>query len=284
MQTLKDLSWIDWFKGDWLPNVIGGFIPKDAKERQDTVDKLTTLTARGGLNYATGADFSSRLGILNLELRNASAGRTASETVKSFIENLAPPSFNQYKGYLDAIHAYRLGDTQTAVEKAAPASIRNIALAYELATEGAKDYKGASLLNKNAVTTGQLIWRVVGFNSDKLADLQGTNFRMGAIQKEMLNERTSIMERFKVADRLNNFDAYTKALKEQQKYNTKYPWDQLETESIDKEIEKAREERADSWRGISITEKNEPYATKAVAPSRRAAVKLEQETAKDKKP
>ena len=284
-KTMKELSWFDWFKGEWLPNVIGGYIEKGTEKTQDAIDELSKLITFGGLNAATGADFSSRLGLLNLDfLTDLRTGRKGSEVAKGVLEGLAPPSFSQYKGYLDAIHAYRLGDTQTAAEKALPASARNLALTYELIAEGAKDYKGAPLLNKNSITTGQLLWRAVGFNSDKLADAQATNYRMNAIQKKILDERNSVMERFKMDDRLKNFDSSRKAKKAQDEFNRKYPWDQITDKNIDEALDKAREERSGAWRGFNVTDKNAPYAIKPLGMSRRELLRQEQEAAKNKKP
>ena len=282
---MKELSWFDWFKGEWLPNVIGGYIEKGTEKTQDAIDELSKLITFGGLNAATGADFSSRLGLLNLDfLTDLRTGRKGSEVAKGVLEGLAPPSFSQYKGYLDAIHAYRLGDTQTAAEKALPASARNLALTYELIAEGAKDYKGAPLLNKNSITTGQLLWRAVGFNSDKLADAQATNYRMNAIQKKILDERNSVIERFKMDDRLKNFDSSRKAKKAQDEFNRKYPWDQITDKNIDEALDKAREERSGAWRGFNVTDKNAPYAIKPLGMSRRELLRQEQEAAKNKKP
>jgi hypothetical protein len=281
MKTLKELSWFDWFKGQWLPNVIGGYIEKGTEQTQETIDKLSKLITYGGLNAATGADFSTRLGLLNLEhLTDLRTGRKASEAAKSFIENLAPPSFSQYKGYLDAIHAYGLGDTQTAAEKALPASARNIALTYELITKGAEDYKGAPLLNKNSITTGQLIWRAVGFNSEKLADAQATNYRMNSINQKLLDQRSSITERFKVADRLQNLEAFNKAKDAQRRYNMMYPWQPMTDESVQEQLDKAREERGTAWRGFNVNEKNAPYSVRALGMSRRELQRQEQEAAK----
>jgi hypothetical protein len=197
---------------------------------------------------------------------------------------MAPPSFTQYKGYLDAVHAFNLGDTQTAVEKALPASARNLALTYELIKEGAKDYRGAPLLSKDSITTGQLIWRAVGFNSEKLADAQATNYRMNAIQQKILDERSSVTERFKAADRLQNFDSFKKAKDAQIAFNRKYPWQQMTDESVQEQLDKAREERGTAWRGFNVNEKNAPYATKALATSRRELQRQENEAAKNKKP
>lgn len=282
-EGLRDLSYLDWFKGTWLPNQIGGFIDKGTKEGQKTIDELTALITRGGLNAATGADFSSRIGILNLTPRDSREGRSIRESVGLTVEGLYPPSMSQYIGYAEAAQLWMNGDTQKAFEKVAPASIRSLAIASRLSEEGAKTNKGVPLQSADSITKGELIWRAVGFNSDKLADTQSTNYRMNQIEKNIQNERASVLEKFKDADRRNDFDAYLKAGKAANKFNRMYPsFPRITQSTVADTVQGARESRGKSFKGVEINKANAPFAVEAIAPSRRELMRAEEEAAKKK--
>lgn len=283
-EGLRDLSFIDWFKGTWLPNTIGGFIDKGTEEGKKTVDELTALVARGGLNAATGADFSSRLGILNLSPRDSREGRNIRESVGLTIEGFYPPTLSQGISYAEAVQLWMSGDNQKAFEKAAPASVRSLAIASRLADEGAKTNKGVPLQSADSITKGELIWRAVGFNSDKLADTQSTNYRMNQIEKNINNERLSILEKFKDADRRNDFDANLRAGKAANKFNRMYPsFPRITQSTVADAVQGARESRGKSFMGVEVNKANAPFAVEAIAPSRRAIMRAEQEAIEKKK-
>lgn len=283
-ENLRDLSFLDWFKGTWLPNMIGGFIDKGTDEGKKTVDELTALVARGGLNAATGADFSSRIGILNLSPRDAREGRNIRESVGLSIEGFYPPTLSQAISYAEGVQLWMSGDNQKAFEKVAPASVRSLAIAHRLADEGAKTNKGVPLQSADSITKGELIWRAVGFNSDKLADAQSTNYRMNQIEKNITNERLGILEKFKDADRRNDVDAYLRAGKEANKFNRMYPsFPRITQSTVADAVQGARESRGKSFKGVEINKANAPFAVEAIAPSRRALMRAEQEALEKKK-
>jgi hypothetical protein len=282
-ENLRDISYLDWFKGTWLPNQIGGFIDKGTKEGQKTVDELSALVARGGLNAATGADFSSRIGILNLSPRDSREGRNIRESVGLTIEGFYPPTLSQGISYVEGVQLFMKGDNQKGFEKIAPASIRSLAIANRLADEGAKTNRGVSLQSADSITKGELIWRAVGFNSDTLADTQATNYRMNQYHKNTLNKRSSILDQFKDADQRNDFDAYLRAGKEANKFNRMHPqYDRITQSTVADTVQKARESRGKSFMGVELTKENAPYALEAIAPSRRAIMRAEEEAAKKK--
>jgi hypothetical protein len=143
------------------------------------------------------------------------------------------------------------------------------------AVEGAKDSKGSQLLSKDAITTGELVWRTVGFNSDKLADLQTNNFKVIGLQQKIDNERGDILQRLDLHLRKNDMREYKRAWDDMEKFNTKYPWVQID--DIAESIESKQQQRGESWRGVRVTEKNAPYAVEALKKSRLAAAEAERE-------
>jgi hypothetical protein len=176
------------------------------------------------------------------------------------------------------------GDNQKAFEKVAPASIRSLAIANRLADEGAKTNKGVPLQSADSITKGELIWRAVGFNSDKLADAQSTNYRMNQIEKNITNERLGILEKFKDADQRKDFDAYLRAGKDANKFNRMYPsFPRITQSTVADAVQGARESRGKSFKGVEVNKANAPFAVEAIAPSRRALMRAEQEALEKKK-
>jgi hypothetical protein len=260
---LRELSFETWLRQKFLPEQLG--------------NDWARLVDRGVLNYATGADFSSRLSLSfsNLFFREGKETKTEREFVNEKIIELAGPSVNQILTYADAIDAFKKGDYRTGAEKIAPAFARNWMFMYKQKEEGAKDSRGVQLLSKDAISTGELVWRAVGFNSDALSDLQTNNFKIIGIEQKINNERDRILDRLDLHLRNRNMKEYRKAYEDMGKFNAKNPW--VAIDDIAGSLEKRQEQRGQSWRGVGITEKNAPYAAEALSKSRADAMKKEKE-------
>lgn len=256
---LRELDFPTWFRQKFLPEQLG--------------NEWARLVDRGILNYATGADFASRLSLSNMWFREGKETKTEREGLSQWLTEHMGATVSQALTYADAMDAFKKGDYRTGIEKIAPAFIRNWMFMEKQRTEGAKDSKGAQLLSKDEITTGELIWRAVGFNSDALSDLQTNNFKVIGIQQKIDNERGRILERLDLHLRNNNMREYKKAWDDMEKFNTKYPWQAIE--DVSGSIEKKQEQRGMSWRGVQVTEKNAPYAAEALKKSRLDARKKE---------
>jgi hypothetical protein len=256
---LRDMDFTTWFKQKFLPEQFGA-------EWAKVID-------RGLLNYATGADFSSRLSLSNMWLREGKETRTEREAATQVLVDHMGATVSQGLAYTDAMKDFRMGNYRDGIQKMSPAFIRNWVAMDKLSEEGAKDTKGNVLISKDAVSTGQLIWRAVGFNSDKLADLQTTNFKVIGLQQRIDNERNDILDKLDLHYRNRDLKKYSSAYKEMEKFNTKYPW--VAIDDISKSIEEKQERRGQSWRGVNVTERNAPYAVEALAASRLSAAEAE---------
>jgi hypothetical protein len=282
-KELQDLDWYDWFRTQWLPQYLSGFETSGYIGGKKVRESLVDIIDRGFLNKFTGADFSSRGSLANLFIREGKEARTTREAAENVIIEKAGASVNQFLAYMDAYQAYKMGDYRTAAEKAAPAFLNKGLLTYKYATEGAKDYRGAQIISKDAISTGELIWQAIGFRSDLLANAQNVNFKMTGIERKIENERSEILKKITLHDESKNLKEYTKAWAEKDKFNKHYPWTQIEDETIDKALESAREKRAMSWKGTQVTEKNAPYTVPAITRSRMDIEAREKEAAQRKK-
>jgi hypothetical protein len=281
-KELQDLDWYDWFRTQWLPKYLSGFETSGYLGGKKVRESLVDIIDRGILNKLTGADFSSRGSLANLFIREGKEARTTREAAENVLIEKLGASVNQFLAYTDAYQAYKMGDYRTAAEKAAPAFLNKGLLTYKYATEGAKDFRGAQIISKDAISTGELVWQAIGFRSDLLANAQGVNFKMIGIERKIENERSEILNRITKHDESKNLKEYTKAWAAKDKFNKNYPWNQIEDETIDKALESAREKRGMSWKGTQVTEKNAPYTVPAITRSRMDIEEREKEAAKRK--
>jgi hypothetical protein len=211
---LRELDFATWFRQKFLPEQLG--------------NEWARLIDRGILNYATGADFSSRLSLSNMWFREGKETKTEREGLAQWITDHLGATVSQALTYADAVDAFKKGDYRTSVEKIAPAFVRNWMFMQKQKEEGAQSTKGDQLLYKDEISTGELIWRAVGFNSDKLSDLQNTNFKVIGMQQKIDNERSKILERLDLHLRKRDLKEYSKAWNDMEKFNTKYPWSAID--------------------------------------------------------
>jgi hypothetical protein len=251
---LREMDFQTWFREKFLPEQLG--------------NEWAAVVDRGLLNYATGVDFSSRLSLSNMWLREGKETKTPRDATTQWIIDHLGASVSQGLSYADGIKALREGDYQKAVEKFAPASIRNFALTYKYAQEGAKDSKGAQLMTKDEFKTGELLWQTVGFRSDLLANTQETSFRMIGLQQRIDNERNSLLSTLDLHYRNSDMKQYGQTWKKIEEFNTMYPWNPITGENIQDALEKRQEARGKSWRGFEVTKKNAPYSVEGLQHSR----------------
>jgi len=176
--------------------------------------------------------------------------------------------------WAEAYEAFMLGDYAKGMKKAAPAGFRNFITAHELATEGAKDNKGAKLLSKDAFTTGELIGQSIGFRSDALSNLQYATFKVIGIEQKINNERNKILTQLDREFRNRDMKKFAEYMRDRNEFNRKHPQYAITDEMLSDSLEKKQEQRVESYRGVTLTDKNLDIA-KALVPSRKAAAEKE---------
>lgn len=273
-KELKNLSFELWFRTVWLEEQLGG--------TRIGGKKLSEVVERGLANAFTGLDISGRTSLNNLWLRDTKESKTVREGAMAMALEKAGPSANMFLSWAEAYEAFNQGDYNKGVSRALPAGFRNFKTTYELWKEGAKDNKGVQILSKDAFSTGQLIFQAIGFRSDLLANTQYVTFKVIGLEQKILNERNQLLNRLDREFREKDFKAFSETLsKRVAKFNREYPTYVIEDVSVP--IETRAEQRAESFRGIKLTEKNVPPFIKALLPSRRAAAEAEKKGRENQK-
>lgn len=259
-EDLKDMDYETWWRTVWLPENLG-YLKIGGVQLGDLVTKVVD---RGAVNALTGLDIASRTSLNDLWLRDVKETKTLRESAIALAVEKAGPSANLVLAWADGIEAFMNGQYQKGVEKISPALLRNIVIANRLRTEGAMDSKGAEIIAKGGFTTGELIGRFVGFNSDILSNHQKLAFKMQAMDQRLNNERSKLLNNVgREYIELDNFDTdaarekYVKRLDEVEKFNRKHPEYAIKPKNIKDSIEKRLKERgvAENWGGIRIDPK-----------------------------
>ena len=266
-EDLKSMDFELWFRTKFLDEQLGGITIFGAK--------LSDIVDRGFVNAATGLDVAGRTGANNMWFRDSKETATLRESATAMALEKMGPSANMILSYADGADAAMQGDYAKAVKKWAPAGFRNFVTAHELAAEGAKDNKGAQILSKDAFSAGQILGQSIGFRSDLLANTQYATFKVLGLEQRIKNERNQILNILDREYRKGNGDAYVKALEKREEFNKKYPASEITVDNLIDSLEKRAEQRGESWRGFTLTEKNAALASEALAPSRRAATEAE---------
>jgi len=259
-EEVRDMDFEFWSRTKCLDDLLGGLAP---------------VVERGLFNAATGLDFAGRTGWGNLFSRDTKETATLRESATAMALEHAGPSANMILSMADGVDAAMQGDYAKAVKKWAPAGFRNFVNAHELATQGAKDNKGAELLSKDTFNTGLLIGQAVGFRSDLLANTQYVNFKVIGLEKRIQNERNQLLNNLDREYRKENFDAYAAYIDAIGKFNGRYPTYAITEDDVVDSLEKRAERRGTSWKGFVPTEKNAGLFADVVLPSRLAAEEAE---------
>lgn len=263
-EDLRSLSFEMWFRTRFMPEMLG--------EMRVAGRKASDLLERGVLNSITGADFSSRVSLNNMWIREKKEAKDIHSAAAEYALGMAGPAPNALLSIAEGAMAAIEGDYKKFLQKTSPAGFRNFVNAYTFYKEGAKDNKGAQILSRDAFTTGELLFQAVGFRQDLLSNTQYINFKVIGIDQKIQNERTKITEKLDRTFREKDFKGFNNALKKDvAEFNRKYPSYALTEDNIYESVTSKAERRAESQRGVTITEKNAPWAIAAIQESRKAA-------------
>ena len=245
-KELKDMDYETWWRNVWVPEHLG--------QVELGGVNLGALVERGAVNAMTGVDLASRTSLNDLWWRDTKETKTARESLLAYAVERAGPSANMALNLADGYTAFSNGQYQKGVEKISPALIRNLAVTYKLAKEGAKNNKGAEIIASGSFSSGQMIAQAVGFRPDLLVRSQQLAFKLAAIDQRLNNERTRLMNQLDEAYREGDVDRYEKVFKAKDKFNAQHPEKEITIEQIAASIEKRQEQRGMAIHGTNINE------------------------------
>jgi hypothetical protein len=276
IMALVGWAWKQMEDDDELPEELRGkgfetwwrtvFLPENLGDIKIFGVPLADLVDRGPVNAMTGLDVASRTGLNDLFGRDMKEMKTARDSFTAWaLETFGGPSVSLGLGMIDAYEAYAEGDYQKAIEKSAPALIRNIVIANRYANEGIEDFRGSELVPVEAVTKGELFGQALGFRPDRAANAQAQAFKLTGIEQRTLNQRDRIMRMINIAHRKGDMDTVQKIMDvDVNKFNSKNPEYEIEVDDVYNSILKQTELRKSAQAGVNLTEKNARLMQEAV--------------------
>lgn len=282
-KTFKDLDYWTWWRTVWLPEYMGniGIFGRPLTEVVGLSEQqLADLIDRGPTNMLTGVDIASRTSINPTDMfagQNKEV-RTTKEGALQFAEDRAGPFVGMILSYMDAYDAFADGDMQRGMEKMLPAIARNPAVAFKYYNEGIKDYKGATILKKDSMTTGRLIYQAIGFRLDEVANQQKFLFQLSKIENKVRFEREDILKNLRNSYQKKDFGRYRDWMKEREEFNRKYPSYAIDDDAVVRSVTSGAERAATAIRGFAPTEQNIPIFKEAVIKRSKSMREFEERT------
>tara|TARA_R110000803_G_C11765295_1_gene294487 strand:- start:27 stop:566 length:540 start_codon:yes stop_codon:yes gene_type:complete len=160
-------------------------------------------------------------------------------------------------GYMDGYEALVEGDTQKAVEKFAPALLRNVAIWNKLSEEGAKDWRGNSVIPVDDYHLGLEIARLIGFNSDKLANAQEIGFRASAVVQRIYFERARLLKTFNRVYTSDSSSGGEKIEARIDEFNKKYPGYAITEDNKNQSLKTSGQNQDNSVAGVVLDDKTD---------------------------
>ena len=278
---MRGIDYRSWFESKEMPRVLGELSIAGIK-LSDYVKDPAALALRGPANYMTGLDFSSSTSLNDLWFRQTKETKNMHDEAMALALEKAGASINMLVAEAEGISELMNGNYQKAAEKMLPASLRGPVVAAKWVREGVKDNKGDVIIKKGAITPTELIGKVINFNPDILSNAQEMTFRFYAIEQRVQNERQKILDQLDVAYRNNDSKTYAERYKEMEKFNTKYslvfPGYEITQDNIVEAFNTRAQQRAQSWNGVTLSEKNAVAANEVLKPSRKAIVERVRKT------
>ena len=255
-EELKNLDSETWFRNVYLPKLLG--------DMQIAGIPVAELIDSGPLNMLTNTAIAERIGFNDLISRDSKESKSTREGMVLYATEMGGPFLSTMLNWGDAYDAWQVGDTAKMWDRLAPAPMRSIRLAMRIAEEGIKDSKGQVQIPPEQVSNARIFAQALGFRPVEQARMGELGFKLTAAEQRITNERNQLITTAKVAVRKESAEgdeALEKLVEgKMAKFNEKHPTYAIKGEDLMKILEEDMKTRAGSRLGVSVTEKNAPFA------------------------
>jgi hypothetical protein len=249
-EDMKAMNFEMWYRTIWIPKQIG--------------DGLGGFINHGLLGY-TGFDLTYR------------ASLDVVKQLMDWSQSLAPPGVSAMINMAEGAKKWWRGDVEEGMKKMLPAIARGPYLSYLMATQGEKDSFGNKLADPDEIRLHEYAGQVLGFRPRVIGQLRRDNYELMNIEKSIIKERFDLLDRLDIADRNKDWKIYRKVYEEIAKFNGRHANYEIKPENMVDSAETRNQKRAQSYRGVEITEKNDPTLGRALVNTRRELAKRKRE-------
>jgi hypothetical protein len=175
---------------------------------------------KGLINYTTGLDIASRVGLNDLIFRTSPNSNSATFE-QALLETLGGPVYGVGSRLKRGYDFLAQGNIERGVENILPSSISNVLKGFRYGTEGAKTLRGDLMVEDiSAFSAGA---QMLGFAPAELTRQQAINAREKGVEKFILEKKTKLLQRYNISNRMGDFEAKNKAKEELKELNKKHP-------------------------------------------------------------
>ena len=249
----KDMEFDFYVRKIWLPQQVGHIKINDVP--------LDMIIDYGPLSAMTGVDFSSRLSMNGMFIReNKSEATLEAEWQNALIDRMGP-AVNMITSFVKGLDALRVGDVQKFGEKIAPAALRAPMYAEKYSRQGIVDWEGTVLTPADQVELGKLLAQAIGFRPLELTEQGYRTFTQRAVEQAIQYEKNRIYTRLYRALVTGDSKEFDRILDEDvEKFNEKHKDFRIEEDDIERSLEERLEQREikQDTGGFRLNERNAP--------------------------
>jgi hypothetical protein len=208
------------------------FLTDPDEEDFDTLVRMgiTELGSKGILNYLTGMEFSSRIGLGDALYRSPLQAENQ-PPLWNLIESFGGPAVSLLHNVTTrAKSLYDEGEYYRALEAAAPAALRNIMRSGRFLAEGS-----ASSLRDDIIADiapGEALAQALGFAPASYIRQVELNSVAKRIDTGIAARKSAILRRMNLARRNGDGDAYRAAMEQRDEFNRDHPSEQITADTI----------------------------------------------------
>jgi len=205
----------------------------------------------GLLNYITGMDFSTRIGLTDLIYRENRINSERSH-IMSFIEQLGGPALSLALGVERGVNYLNQGEIQKGFETMAPAAARNVMKAIRYAGEegSVQTLRGDEIVALNAAS---VLGQVAGFAPAEYTQQLEENATLKRMDKAIADRRTKLPRALYVALRVGDRDTVQEVMGQIIEFNQRYPANMISVKTLKQSLKKHVKTSAEMYHGVTLS-------------------------------
>jgi hypothetical protein len=207
---------------------------------------------KGPLTALLGVDLSSRIGLSGLILQANRYNHDASLEEDVF-HYLGGPAWSVISSYNRGFKDIMSGNVERGVETMLPAGVRN---AYQAAfryprDEGVLTRRGDPIVDD--LSYGELAAKFLGFSPAEYTRTQEMTQQGKRIDTAVNTQRTTLLRRYYVAQRMGDYSESRKLMERIQAFNRRHPTARIDADSFRRSMRQHMETSARMYHGVSIS-------------------------------
>jgi hypothetical protein len=176
---------------------------------------------KGLINEITGLSIAERTGLSDLLFRESPFSSGSTSLAESFAQIMGGPIYGIASRIQRGVGLINEGETLRGVESIMPIGIANGMKAVRFATEGANTLRGDPIIGD--IGPWNIAAQFLGFTPADYTRQLEQNSMLKGIEKAVVQDRSKLLKKMYVADRMGDPDGYDQAYADLQRLYDKHP-------------------------------------------------------------